>query len=206
MAVTAAAARPLPDGRLSRPVSARRLLAIPCAVLVAFGLGACGHRSGHPLTADANNDGDYVDAGPITYQLQVSRELNPYSIEDRNYLLGVSSTTLPATQEWYAVFLWARNQTGTPATTSDSFDIVDTQGNHYYPVAINPALNPYAWTTQTLAPSATEPAPGTPAFYGPTQGRELLFRISDSAYDNRPLTLEIHVAGQAQPSTISLDL
>lgn len=187
-------------------MSARRLLAIPCAALFALGLSACGHRSGDPRTADANNDGDYVDAGPITYQLQVSRELNPYSLEDRSYLLGVSSTALTPQQEWYAVFLWARNQTGKSATTTDSFQIVDTQGNHYYPVAINTALNPYAWTAQTLAPSASEPAPGTPASNGPTQGRELLFRINDTAYDNRPLTLEIHAAGQAQPSTISLDL
>ena len=44
------------------------------------------------------------------------------------------------------------------------------------------------------------------AYYGPTQGGELLFRINDSAYSNRPLTLEIHAAGQAQPSMISLDL
>jgi hypothetical protein len=187
-------------------VSARRLLALPCAALLVFGLGACGRRSTHPATADANNDGAYVDAGPITYQLQVSRELNPYSIEDRSYLLGVSSTALSASQEWYAVFLWAKNQTNEPATTTDSFDIRDTQGNHYYPVPINPALNPYAWTAQRLAPSATEPAPGTPAFYSATQGRELLFKINDTAYSNRPLTLEIHAPGQAHPSTISLDL
>ena len=37
-------------------------------------------------------------------------------------------------------------------TTTDSFDIVDTQGNQYYPVAINSQVNPYAWTPQALQP------------------------------------------------------
>jgi hypothetical protein len=87
-----------------------------------------------------------------------------------------------------------------------SFDIVDTQGNKYYPVPVNPQVNPYAWTEQTLKPLGTEPAPDTTASFGPTQGRLLLFKINTSAYANRPLTLEINAPGQANPSSVSLDL
>ena len=36
-------------------------------------------------TSELNN-GVYVDAGPVTYQLQISRELNQYAVEDRQYL------------------------------------------------------------------------------------------------------------------------
>lgn len=104
------------------------------------------------------------------------------------------------------MFLWAKNSTQSDQTTSDSFDIADTQGTKYYPVTINHQLNPIAWTSQTLAPKATEPSPGSLASFGPTQGRLLLFKLSDSIYSNRPLTLEIHAPGQAQPSTVSLDL
>ncbi len=189
----------------ARPSSARLWL-LPCAAALAIGLGACGSRSSHPTAAGQDNNGAYVDAGPITYQLQVSRELNPYDVEDRSYLSGASSPTLGSDQEWYAVFLWAKNQTNAPASTTDSIDIVDTQGTHYYPVQLNPQINPYAWSAQTLAPSGTEPAAGTTASTGPTQGRELLFKINTSAYANRPLTLEIHAPGQATASTISLDL
>jgi len=32
-----------------------------------------------------------------------------------------------ATQLWYGVFLWAKNQTSQAQTTTDNFDIVDTQ-------------------------------------------------------------------------------
>ena len=107
---------------------------------------------------------------------------------------------------WFAVFLLAKNETQRTLTTSNSFDIVDTQGNKYYPVAINRAVNPFAWTAQTLRPLGTEPAPDSVASFGPTQGSELLFKLNNSVSSNRPLTFEIHAAGQTQPSSISLDL
>jgi hypothetical protein len=30
-------------------------------------VSACGHKQAHPNFADANNNGGYVDAGPVTY-------------------------------------------------------------------------------------------------------------------------------------------
>ncbi len=89
------------------------------------------------------------------------------------------------------MFLWAKNQSGHPATTSDNFEVVDTQGNVYRPVQLNPALNLFAWTAQPLANLGTEPGPNTPASLGPTQGGLLLFKVNSSAYSNRPLTLWI---------------
>jgi hypothetical protein len=183
--------------------SSRRFPIRVCALGLALGLSACGQIS-HPTTADS--EGIYVDAGPLAYQVQLSRQLNPYSTEDRTYLSGVSTAAPKPNEEWFAVFLWAKNSTHSEQTTTDSFDIVDTQGQKYYPVPVNSQVNPFAWTSQTLAPKATEPAPDTAASFGPTQGGELLFKLNDSVYSNRPLTLEIHAPGQSQPSTVSLDL
>ena len=104
------------------------------------------------------------------------------------------------------VSLWAKNQTKRAANTSDNFDIVDTQGNHYYPLAVNPSLNPYAWTAQPLAPGAIEPGPDTTASFGPTQGALLLFKLNTTVYDNRPLTLEIRGPSGKVWATIALDL
>ena len=173
----------------------------------ALGLAACG-REAHPLVADANNDGVYVDAGAITYQLQVSRQRNQYATEDSQYLTGLPpGTTAPKPDElWYGVFLWAKNQTSKAAQTAATFDIVDTQGTRYYPIRLNPADNPFAWKSVTLEPSATEPGLDTAASWGPTQGRLLLFKLPTQVYSNRPLTLQIHEAGHPTPSTISLDL
>ena len=119
----------------------RRLWTILCSLTLILGLAACGHKQAHPTVADANNDGGYIDAGPVTYQLQISRELNPYSTEDSQYLKGLPSGTTDAgpDQLWYGVFLWAKNQTHHDQTTVDNFKIVDTQGNTYYPVQLNSA-------------------------------------------------------------------
>jgi hypothetical protein len=186
-------------------VRARRRSLLVCLLPLALGLSACGHKESHPTVAD--NEGFYVDAGPITYQVQLSRELNAYDVEDKEYLAGLPSTVPQPSrdEEWFAIFLWAKNQTHSAQTTTDSFDIVDTQGNKYYPVALNAAVNPFAWTSQTLEPDGTEPGPNSPASFGPTQGGELLFKINDDAYANRPMTLEINAPGQP-PSTVSLDL
>lgn len=185
-------------------MSLRRLWILAGTFGAALGVAACGNEPAHPTVAD--NEGFYVDAGPITYQVQLSRQLNPYTLEDSEYLKGVTAAPPKPDEEWFAIFLWAKNQTHSSQTTSDSFDIVDTQGNKYYPIAINAQVNPFAWTAQTLMPSGTEPAPDSPASFGPTQGQEVLFKLNSIANDNRPLTLEIHAAGQATPSTVALDL
>lgn len=169
------------------------------------GVSACG-RVGNPPTAE--NDGVYVTAGTLTYQLQVSRQLNPYSTEDSQYVKGVpaADATLGPDQLWYGVFMWAKNQTKQYHVTTNNFVIVDTDGNRYYPLPINPALNGYAWESQPLAPGAIQPGPDTQASFGPTQGGLVLFKLPNTVYDNRPLTLEIRGPSGNLESTISLDL
>ncbi|HLH64181.1 MAG TPA: hypothetical protein VKV27_00620 [Solirubrobacteraceae bacterium] len=187
----------------------RRLPYVACALLSAVALAACGHKSSHPTVADANNDGAYVDAGPVTYQLQISRALNQYDAEDSQYVRGLPagmSPNLPPTEMWFGVFLWAKNQTNRPQTTSDNFEVVDSSGDVYRPVHLNPALNPFAWTAQTLPPQQTEPSPSSIAAYGPTQGGLLLFRVSTDVYANRPLTLYILSPSNRRLASISLNL
>jgi hypothetical protein len=189
-------------------VKARRYRHAACALVLGLGLAACGAKQAHPTVANADNDGTYIDAGPVTYQLQISRELNQYSTEDSAYVKGLpAGTPAPgATAEWYGVFLWAKNQTHHTQTTVDNFEIVDTQGNTYYPIKLDPNLNPFVWTSEQLGPLQTEPGPNTVASEGPTQGGLLLFRISNSAYANRPLTLYILGSHNQRLGSISLDL
>jgi hypothetical protein len=182
----------------------RRTALLAAAAALSLGLAACGHKEAHPTNADT--EGPYVDAGPLTYQVQISRQLNPYSAEDHAYLAGVSAPQPSSTQLWFAIFMWAKNETHKNQPTATDFDIVDTQGNKYYPVAINSQVNPFAWTAQTLRPLGTEPAPDTPPSWGPTQGGELLFKLNASIFSNRPLTLEIYAPGESKPSSVSLDL
>jgi hypothetical protein len=179
------------------------LAGLSALALITAGCGNLVHQE-----AQAENNGVYVNAGPITYQLEVSRELNQYSVEDSQYLAGVSgaSRTLAANQLWYGVFLWAKNQNKASAPTTANFVIQDTEGHRYYPLAVPHTLNPYVWTAQTLAAGAIEPGPDTTASFGPTQGGLLLFKLDSSAYDNRPLILEILGPSRQVWGTISLDL
>jgi hypothetical protein len=181
----------------------RRPALAGCAAALVLGLGACGQLS-HPTNADS--EGVYVDAGPITYQVQLSRQLNPFNVEDRVYLSGQDASPPSPSELWFAVFMWAENQSSANAATTDTFDIVDTQGHKYYPIPLNPHVNPFAWTSEDLRPNGQQPTPGSIAFYGPAQGGELLFKLNNSIYSNRPLTLEIHAPGVAKPSSVSLDL
>ncbi len=191
-----------------RPRTARTCARLVCVVVVSLGIGACGigDKASHPTTADSEQI--YVDAGRVTYQVQITRALNPYATEDSQYLVGVppDQLSLAPDQLWFGVFLWAKNQTNSYVTTSDSFKIVDSEGTVYTPTEIDTSANPYAWSAQKLAPQGTEPGPDTTAFYGPTQGGLILFKLSDSIYSNRPLTLLIYAPGQVHPSTVSLDL
>lgn len=184
----------------------RRLCILGIGVLFGLGLTACGHKEAHPRVGDS--EGAYIDAGPITYQIQLSRELNPYNVEDQQYLRGLPAASAgpKPDEEWFAIFLWAKNQTHSTATTANSFDIIDTQGNKYLPLTLDPAVNPIAWTAQPLKPLGTEPAPDSLASFGPTQGGELLFKINTSAYSNRPLTLEIRGPQQQVWGSVTLDL
>jgi hypothetical protein len=170
---------------------------------------AGGEASGLDI-ADANNNGAYVQAGPLTYQLQISRELNQYGVEDRQYVTGLPAGMAQPrpNQEWFGVFMWAKNQTHTVQTTAPPADFVikDTQGNTYRPVALESSRNPFAWTSQQLQPGAVEPGAESIAGRGFTGGGLLLYKVYTTIYDNRPLTLDILGANGRILSTISLDL
>jgi hypothetical protein len=195
--------------RLRAAVTLRRSLIVLCGLLLTVGIAACGHQSPHQNFADANNDGDYVSAGFVTYQLQLSRELNQYGTEDASYIKGLPAGVSPnvgPNQLWYGVFLWAKNQSGHAATTTSNFEITDTEGNVYRPVRLNTAVNPFAWTSTTLKNLGTYPGPNSVASEGATQGGLLLFKVSTSVYSNRPLTLYILGPGNRRLGGISLNL
>jgi hypothetical protein len=149
----------------------------------------------------------YVFAGNMTYQIQETRQLNPFDIEDVQYLAGLKDAQqISGNTMWFAVFLWAKNQSGHIATTSDHFTMTDSTGATYYPVKLNSDVNPYAWTAQTLSPDGIEPSADSTAGYGPIGGGEILFELPVSVYSNRPLTLDVYGAPGQKASTISLDL
>ena len=79
------------------------------AVLVAaLVFAGCGDKHDYNLAAET--EGEYVDVGPMKYQVQISRLLNPNDPEDRGYLIDLpAGESLGADDEWFAVFMRVEN-------------------------------------------------------------------------------------------------
>jgi hypothetical protein len=184
-----------------------RLALLICAAVCSIGLSACFKKE--PVHKAADSEGVYVQIGKVSYQVQLSRELNPFSVEDRSYLVGLPPLTSQpnAKEEWFAVWLRAENLGRKPAGMVKDFSITDTQGNVYKPVPLTSA-NALRYTPTTIPAHTSEPLPDSQAYFSPTQGEELLFKINVSAYQNRPLTL--HLLGSGSPAAnladVSIDL
>jgi hypothetical protein len=173
------------------------ILIAACAAAL---LSACGGDTTNNLTAD--NEGVYVDIGHLKYQVQLSRELNPYDPEDSSYLLGLSpkAAALSPTQSWFGVFLIAFNRHSQSYAAAHDFYITDTQGAVYRPTPV-PGPNPFAYHSAIVPGNNQLPVIGSTADDGPTNGLALLFKVPVSAYDNRPLTL--HIVDPNNPQTIA---
>lgn len=181
---------------------------------LAVGISGCGletrppHPSNVSATALSNGGEPYFWAGPITYQVQISRAMNPFNDYDVQYFAGVKGAQdIGPQQLWYGVFLWAKNQTDRYVTTADRFVLVDSAGDVYHPTPLNASVNPFAWTAQRLSPNQIEPTSDSVAGSGSAGGGLILFKVNDSVYSNRPLTLLVYAPGATKPSSrVSLDL
>jgi hypothetical protein len=180
--------------------------------VLALGLSGCGieHRTNQTGVSEEELSAGgepYFWAGPITYQVQVSRQLNPYDSEDVQYLAGVSGAQdLSPQQFWFGVFLWAKNQTNSYVQTTDTFKLVDSSGQVFEQTPLNASVNPFAWTAQLLAPNDIEPRADSIPSNDSIGGSLVLFKLNQSVYSNRPLTLLVYAPNVTKPSRVSLDL
>jgi hypothetical protein len=197
-------------------VTVRRIIAAALPLALAVALGACGNR--HDTVTEAESEGLYVDVGGLTYQVQISRELNARDEEDQAYLKGLPPGTpaLKPSESWFGVFMQVRNEENEPATSARDFRIVNTQYEEGKPcepvngcfeaVQLDGAVNPFAWTSTQVDPGELFPPSSSAAQYGPIQGSMVLFRIPFASYQNRPLELTITGALPTQEGRVTLDL
>jgi hypothetical protein len=185
----------------------RRLLPSLAVVVLALFAAGCGNKEATTLHGDT--EGSYLDLGNLKYQVQISRLLNPNSVEDRAYLVGLNGgqARLPAGQQWFGVFMRVENaseQKNVRAATD--FTIVDTQNNKFRPIQLAP-VNVFAYRGGTLNPTDVLPKPDSPAGQGSIQGSLLLFKIPVADFENRPLELQIRAAAApGKTATVDLDV
>ena len=176
--------------------------ALACAVLVA----GCGNRIA--VRTVAATEGLYLDIDDLKYQIQLSRYLNPTDVEDHTYLTGLPpGTAQPAGDEtWFAVFIRVANPHDTPIASADNFEIVDTQGNSFKPIPLDPKVNPFAYVPGVIPPQGQIPPADSIASEGPVkQGALLLFKIKTDSLQNRPLEFRFK-RGNGTTGTVDLDV
>lgn len=187
--------------RLRKPNIA--LLVIVVALL--GGLSACGSKTDHRTSA--KTEGPYIDLGPLQYQVQISRALNPASVEDKAYLQGVTAADakLKPNETWFAVFVRVINDTGKYQPIANDFSIEDTQHQVYKPTPL-PSTNVFAYRGGVLAPKSQLPPFDSAPSETSINGELLLFKVTYDSIANRPLELHFTGAGQSDEASIDLDV
>ena len=185
----------------------RRLTPILCLLAAAAPLAGCGNKESEIKSAET--EAAYLDVGPLRYQVQISRQLNPADVEDRAYLTGVdpAQRRLKPGESWFAVFMRVENPTEHPAPATRDFELTDTQDTNYRPVTIA-RTNPFAYVGGTVAKKSTLPPASSIAQANESvNGSLILFKVKTASFDNRPL--ELKILGPTVPqdeATVDLDV
>jgi hypothetical protein len=172
------------------------------AFVLALSMVAAGCGEDEEKTSGA--EGEFIDVGETTYQVQLTRLLNPQQRPDDSYLRA--QATLPEDETYLGVFVRIENDGDTPYKPPRDIKVVDTVGNEYLP--LDTTQSGFGLDLgQPIPPGDVAPPPNSPAQFGPTSGALLLYRVKEeTATDNLPLELQVPVEGEEQPSTITLDV
>jgi hypothetical protein len=182
------------------------------ALLAVFALSACGDSHTRVTTGtyagESGKNAPYLNVGPLVYEVQLSRELNPANIEDAAYLKGLTPAEahLEPGQEWYAVFIQVTNHNSVALPTATNLTISDTQNNIYTPI-VPGSENEFAYRAGRVPAKGELPLPESVASQGATGGAVLLYKIQVVSLDNRPLELKIVAPNNAsQTASAELDV
>jgi hypothetical protein len=182
------------------PAAMRRVRTVSfylLALVAAIALASCG---GEQPGGSEGVEGEPVVVDDVSYNVGITRPLNPDDPEDREYLVG---QPLPEEGTYYlGVFINILNETDEPHSTAHEYTVLDTLDNEYHPVE---SESPYALEIGAEVPADGEiPEPDTTAQTGPNQGALLIFHVEDSVSANRPLRLEI--GGSSETGEVILDI
>jgi hypothetical protein len=170
-------------------------------------LAGCGNKGAEHIQAET--EGIYLTAGGLTYQVQMSRYLNPGTVDDYQYLMGLPegiNRQLPGHETWFGVWMRVKNYSDETLTPTTQFTIVDTEENEYRPVPLDPNTNPFVYEPVPLRHAELIPIPNSANQSGPIQGSLILFRLKTDSLQNRPLKLMIETGGGEEPRVVDIDL
>ncbi len=170
-------------------------LALP-ALLAVLALSACGDSHTRVTTGtyagESGANAPYLNVGPLVYEVQLSRELNPANSEDATYLQGLTAAErkLEPGQEWFAVFMQVYNNSNQRIPGGEQPDDHRHPGKQLH-ADLPGEGNQFAYRAGMVPAKNQIPLPGTIADDDPAQGLVLLYKIQVVSLDNRPLELKI---------------
>jgi len=165
-------------------------------LLAALALSACGNSETKVTTGtyagESGQNAPYLNVGPLVYEVQLSRQLNPANVEDAAYLQGLTplQRRLAPGQEWFGVFIQVYNHSSVAHLGATTIAISDTQNNIYTPI-VPDQTNQFAYRGGFIPANSQIPVASSVAANGGTQGALLLYKIQVVSLDNRPLTIHI---------------
>ena len=183
-----------------------RLATLCLAALAALVVSGCGNKVDTAIVGET--EGIYVGVDGLTYQVQISRILNPASNEDQAYLRGLPEEAAePASDEvWFGIFLRVENETDEELPAAEEFRIHDTQETEFEPIELNTAVNVFAYEPEPVPPGMLLPELNSPASDNTIQGALLLFKMKVDSLGNRPLEFEIESARGGDNAIVELDV
>ena len=148
-------------------------------------------------------EGQGIRVGGVTYNVYITRQLNPFDAEDSAYTQG-EKADVPG-YYFYGVFLTACNENdhGSRLMPTSNFAIRDSQGDRFMPLSL-PKTNIFAYRPKPLAKKSCVPPVGSIAATAPSSGALLIFKVPVVAVENRPLELQIQAGGESH--RIELDI
>jgi hypothetical protein len=177
----------------------RRLALVACVLGLSIGVAACGDDE---LGVDEPaSEGLALDLDGVDYNVFITRQLNPAIPPDNTYYTGPEPSP---DENLYGVFIQACNNSNERRRTTDSFTVVDNQGNKFEPEQ-DQAGSVIAYEPKELGSKECIPEAGSLAQLGPEAASMLLFRLPLQTTENRPLELEIEGEGD-EKLTFELDL
>jgi hypothetical protein len=181
------------------PALRRRLALAACVVGLSAGVVACGEDE--PGVDEPAREGLALELGGLEYNVFITRQLNPEIPPDDAYYTGPE---VPPHQTLFGIFIQVCNNSDVAREPTDSFKVVDNQGNEFEPEQIE-AADVVAYEPRRLEPKECIPEAGSLAQLGPEAAAMLLFRFPLQATENRPLELEIEGEGD-EHLTFELDV
>ena len=171
------------------------LVAVALAAAATVLLAACGEEEEIHV-----NEGEPLELGDVSYNVAITRFLNPDDAEDAAYLEGQPE---PKPGEQYlGVFMVVDNESDQAEQLPSSFEVEDTTDATYEAVESD---NDYALPLGgEIAADTQLPEQDTPAANGPIKGVMVLFLVPDTATENRPL--EMNVSSPDGDGTVELDI